>query len=111
MKLTTLFFSPRRLTPLIAFLLLAFNSYSQSCEYALKLYDSGGDGWNGAFITANVSGEISALTLDGINDNGSFKVVYFTVETGDQIELGFNSGGADNEVGFILENALGSLLF
>ena len=91
MKLTTLFLSSRRLIPLIAYLIIALNGYAQSGEYALKLYDSGGDGWNGAFITVEIEGEISALTLDGINDNGSFKVVYFTVEEDDLIELQFNA--------------------
>jgi len=73
--------------------------------YTLELYDSYGDGWNGAAINVIVNGENSeTVTLNFGNGPETFEI--FAVE-GDIVEFSFTSGSWDSEVSFIITNPTG----
>ncbi|MDX1665738.1 MAG: T9SS type A sorting domain-containing protein [Saprospiraceae bacterium] len=84
---------------------------AQSCEFTLELSDSFGDGWNGASISVIVNGNETVYTLDGINDNGSFESVSFSVMDGDTIQFFYTPGLFDIEVSYALFNPEGRLVF
>ncbi len=84
-------------------------SHAQDCFYTLELFDTYGDGWNGASIDVTISGETTNYTLEFPN------VDYFSynlpVTTGEIIAISFNSGSFDNEVIFVLSDPNGNPVF
>lgn len=82
-----------------------------SCEYRLELYDSFGDGWNGAELTVNVNGVSTTYTLDNFNDDGFSNIFTFAVTTGDVITFDYIGGFFENEVSYFLYDADGLLVF
>lgn len=81
------------------------------CNYTLSLFDTFGDGWNGAAIIATVNGEINTYTLNNINDDGTQRVIPLNVMTGDSIKLEFVGGGFDNEILYGLQDGEGNVVF
>jgi len=81
------------------------------CGYRLDLFDSFGDGWNGASVSVLVNGSVfDSYTLSS-GSSGSFD---FIVNAGDIVLLDFSSGSFDDEITYeFFEVGLGSdqLLF
>jgi subtilisin-like proprotein convertase family protein len=77
------------------------------CDYTLNMTDQG-NSWNGASIDVFVNGvNIGNFTVFGGGANSGT----FTACTGDNIELSWNSGNFDNEVGFELLDPSGNIIF
>ena len=87
------------------FSLLTCIAYSQ-CSYKLYMYDSYGDGWNGAYLEVLQNG----------NFNGNYECnqtfTYDTIFslTGDGMEFIFHSGTYDNEISFTIIAPAGDTL-
>lgn len=89
---------PLYLVSAILLFALAVRAQSVPCEYRLELFDSGGDGWNGASLVVTVNGEPSAFTLNNIDDDGSAATFQLPVMDGDTITISFLPGSANGEV-------------
>lgn len=91
-------------------LLLGWRANAQiSCEYTLQLFDTFGDGWNGASISVNVDGVSTTYTLDFTTPD--FAEFAIAVSSGDAISLSYTSGFFENEVSYFLLDADGNTLF
>ncbi len=67
----------------------AFNS-NADCLYALRMYDSFGDGWAGSTITVVINGgSPSTYTVQ----SGSFDQVLIGVDNGDVVSITYNGAG------------------
>ena len=75
---------------------------AQSCLYQFQLYDTFGDGWNGAEIVIHVNGVEEAYTFTALDNNGDSLLVFIPVENGDSISIDFSSGGFPNEESFLI---------
>ncbi len=73
--------------------------------YTINLFDSWGDGWNGASIEVIINGSTAnTLTIDD-GDEATFNISVFN---GDIIEFYFNSGSYDSEITFSITNPDGN---
>jgi hypothetical protein len=99
----------------LLFLLLAFGLpvlTAQTCEYQLVLEDRAGNGWNGGILTLSINGiAASPYTLTTDNSNGSLRSYYFSVNDGDDVQIGFDQGAFPDESVFSLLNNADSLLY
>ena len=94
--------------------LLFFASALQSqntCEYTLELFDSFGDGWNGAALTVSINGTPTVYTLDDVNDNGFNNIFTLDITDGDEVMLSYQSGVFEFEVTYNLVNPIGVTIF
>lgn len=82
-----------------------------SCVYTLELYDTFGDGWNGAFLTLYLRGDTTTFTLDSENDNGFFRAFSIAVTQGDTASFFFTSGEFDGELRYRIINPEGITVF
>jgi len=84
-----------------------------ACQYRLELFDSFGDGWNGAVLQVDVNGEITNYTVedDGLDAGDQLEVIDLIITEGDSIKLSFVSGAFDSESSYFFYNATDSLLF
>lgn len=87
------------------------SAQSLSCEYTLDLFDSFGDGWNGAFLTITINGVAEMYTVDDINDDGFSNSFTLTVVDGDDIAFAFSPGTFDGEITYAFYNPEGILVF
>ena len=67
---------------------------SRSEDYILALFDSYGDGWDGASLDLYVNG---ALIGDDLTVASDLDVYYFTVADGDFVETIYTSGSYESE--------------
>ena len=81
------------------------------CNYTLSLFDTFGDGWNGASVIVTAAGQTTVYTIDGVNDNGSQRIIPIRVSTGDSISIEFTAGGFDNEILYGLFDGEGNAIF
>ena len=95
-----------RLTVFVLLFSFAMAS-AQECSYSLELFDTFGDGWNGASIDVTLEGETTNYTLI----DPSYNMFSIMVAEGDMISISFNSGTFDNEVIFSLSDPGGNLIF
>lgn len=84
-----------------------FSNPPSSCDYKLELFDSFGDGWNGASLTVTLPSGSTTFTLN----NGNQADFTFEVLDADPIALNYSSGIFENEVSYHLLNSDGVLLF
>ncbi len=97
---------------LLACLLIGWQLPAQiSCQYTLELYDSFGDGWNGASITVTINGESTDYTIGFADNDGEFLIVPLTISDDDEISLSYFPGTFENEVTYFLYDADGILVF
>lgn len=82
-----------------------------ACQYRLDLYDSFGDGWNGASLTVVIDGVPTMYTLNNISDDGIFYSFTFPITTGASLSLDYSPGSYENEVSYFLYDADGVLLY
>jgi subtilisin-like proprotein convertase family protein len=77
------------------------------CDYTLVMTDQG-NSWNGGSITVLINSvSIGNFTVPG----GGANTETFEVCTGDNVELEWNSGQFDNEVGFDLLDPSGTIIY
>ncbi len=86
---------------------------AQDCTYTLELFDSFGDGWNGAELTVILNGtDTTVYSLDNEGDETDFFEAFeIPVTTGDSILLGYSGGTFEGEVTYFLYNQIGDLIF
>ena len=89
----------------LLFAVLSGAATAQSCAYQLRMFDSFGDGWNGAELTLTVNGVATTYTVTNADNNGDFLFVSLPVTDGDVFQIGFQRGGFPNETSYeILDN-------
>lgn len=76
------------------------------CAYVLEMYDTFGDGWNGAELAFTVNGSTTFHTFQ----NGNFAVDTLPVSHGDSISVAFVSGGYPEEESYILYDGDGNVV-
>ncbi len=96
---------------LLFFVLVGVQAQAQSCTYRLELYDSFGDGWNGANLKITIRDSIYTFTLNRMGDNGFFRVFQAEVMDSDSATLLFTSGGFDSEIRFAIYNPENILIY
>ena len=97
---------------LLTSLIWGAHLYGQSsCVYNLELFDSGGDGWNGAFLTLTIDGTPTTFTLNGEDDDGVFRSFPLSLTDGADISLTYTRGVADFENSYAVFGPDGDLLF
>lgn len=79
-----------------------------TCSYTLEMFDSFGDGWNGASLDVYVNG---AFAGNFLVSTGSSNTATFLVEDGATIEIFYNSGSWDSEVSYDLVAPSGTIEF
>lgn len=77
------------------------------CNYTLRMYDSWGDGWNGAFLAVSVNGSF----VGNYSAFADTAIQNIPVCTGDIITLDYSSGTYENEVSYTLVNPSGVTVF
>jgi len=94
------------------FLLTSFSAQGQlSCQYRLDLFDSFGDGWNGASLTIEINGVPTVYTLNGFDDDGFFRSFDITITSGDVVTFNYLVGNWPTEVTYFFYDADNLLLF
>ena len=81
-----------------------------SCLYQLSMFDSGGDGWDGAKVQILLNG----TAIDGSPfalTSGSFDFITFAASTGDAVTLTFIGGGSNNEISYQLLNSGSTIVY
>ncbi len=76
------------------------------CTYTIDMTDSFGDGWNGASVDIQVGGVTTNFTVPtGTSGSGTFQVC-----TGLPIDVTWNNGTFDTEVGFVIKDFSGNVI-
>ncbi len=78
----------------LLFLGISITSLSAQCTYTANLFDSFGDGWNGAELTVIINGDPTIYTIDG----GTEFSADIIIENGDSIALSYSGGSFEGEV-------------
>lgn len=86
-------------------LVFSFNSYSQ-CNYTLELYDSFGDGWNGASVDVNNNGTTTNYSIDYVDT-----VITISVISSTNLSITYNTGTNDDENSYTLFDSNGNTVF
>ena len=90
----------------LVFIIFYFNSFNAQCYYQLHMYDSYGDGWNGAFLE---------VTMNGVHVGDFDCDVSYTLDsvysfTGATMDFIFHSGNWDSEITFAILSPIGDTL-
>jgi len=97
---------------LFLLMLTSFSAGGQvSCQYRLDLFDSFGDGWNGATLTININGNSTVYALNGFDDDGIFRSFPITITSGDVVTFTYGPGNWETEVSYYFFDADNILLF
>ena len=78
-----------------------------TCTYSLDLFDSFGDGWNGAMLEVNVDGDVQTFTIS----DGTYASYTFDVLDGVPIILTYTSGFYESEVSYVMYDSDGNPVF
>jgi len=98
-------------------LFFAFGTIMQAqntnCQHRLELFDSVGDGWDGAVLQVEVNGETTNYTLtdDGVTDDGEEVIIDLILTEGDSVNFTFISGSFDSEITYFFYDSENTLLF
>jgi len=80
---------------------------SFTCYYVLNMFDSGGDGWNGGFVTVTVGGVPTNYTI--VNGNGSISI---PINQGQPWTISYTAvGGFQNQISYNLISNQGGVPF
>ena len=96
---------------LVVVMMLSSSSLSAQCFYNLQLFDSFGDGWNGASVTVNLNGTSTTYLLDNIVDDGEFAEFSILINDGDTFTLDYVGGAWEGEVTYFLYDSEENLVF
>ncbi|MEO8590782.1 MAG: hypothetical protein ABI432_15510 [Flavobacteriales bacterium] len=78
-----------------------------NCNFTLQMFDAGGDGWNGSYVTVNVGGVPTNYTIGSANGN-----ITFGANIGQVVTLSYTAvGGFQNQISYQLTTPGGGLLF
>jgi len=80
--------------------------YSQ-CTYTLELFDSFGDGWNGAMVTVTTNGTSTGYTID----DGEEQIFTFEGISNEAVSITYTPGTFENEVSYNLLDPSGDIIF
>ncbi|MBL7982005.1 MAG: hypothetical protein JNL52_09370 [Flavobacteriales bacterium] len=76
-----------------------------SCVYALRMWDSQGDGWGGSTVTIQVG---AGAPVNYTISNGDQETAYIPVNVGQAIQLSYTAaGGAQGEIRYVLQLGYG----
>jgi len=78
---------------------------TSGCTHTLRMFDSWGDGWNGASVDVFVNG---ALVADDASIGGSQGDATFLAATGDNITFTWVSGSYNGEISWVLFDGFGT---
>lgn len=96
----------------LLFIVISYaNAQAQACNFRLELYDTFGDGWNGAFLTVIINGDSTQYTLTNQTDNGEFRAFSVPVTNGDSVTLIYTRGGFDGESAYAIYNPENILVY
>jgi len=79
-----------------------------SCEYTLQLYDSFGDGWNGAALTVTAGCVSSEYTVP---PGGDSSIIPITLTSNDPIVFNYSPGTFENEITYNILDPMGNVIF
>jgi len=100
---------------LLALLFVCVNIFSANaqatCDYTLEMYDSFGDGWNGAMLEIEIGGTTTTYTVTNADNGGSSNIVTFTGIQNELISITYSPGTFENEVTYIIFDADGNEVF
>jgi len=91
----------------LLFFLVANPGYGASCNYQIALYDSYGDGWNGAVVTVYVEG-VPVLSTITLSSGYGPEYHSFPVNSGDEISTSYTPGGWAQEPSYTIINSEGN---
>ncbi|MEZ4740276.1 MAG: T9SS type A sorting domain-containing protein [Flavobacteriales bacterium] len=78
-----------------------------SCYYTLRMSDTGGDGWNGSYVSVTVGGTTTNYTI-----NSSTGSISFPVTQGQPIVISYTAvGGFQNQISYSVINYQNALIF
>lgn len=81
------------------------------CCWTLVMYDSYGDGWNGASIEIDAEGDVNTYNMTNDSDNdGATANVNALVPNDKDLTISFNQGAWDGEITFEIFDAAGNLV-
>ena len=78
-----------------------------TCTHTVEMFDSFGDGWNGAQMDVLVNGSV---VLSGISASGSGSSETFTAETGDVITTVYSTGSFESENSYQILDGFGNVI-
>jgi hypothetical protein len=91
----------------------AMSFVDAGCTHTFNMYDTNGDGWNGASVDLNVNGVtmVYGATGDSINNPGACGFETFQASSGDYITLSnWVSGQDDSEISWDIKDGNGYLI-
>ena len=77
-----------------------------SCDFTLDLFDSFGDGWNGAILTLEVNGEATDYTIT-TGSSASFNI---TLSGNSVVNVSYVGGSWESEVTYVLSDQDGNVI-
>ncbi len=86
---------------------ILFLELGAQCHYKLYMYDSYGDGWNGAYLEVTMNGSF----VGNYECQGSFTLDSVYSTTGSTMDFIFHSGSWDSEITFTIVDPLNDTLF
>lgn len=89
----------------------ALHAQASSCTYTLEMFDSFGDGWNGATLIVNLGGQNTVYTVNPTDNGGFSRTVNLIVNNGQTLTLTFTPGVFDDEITYALRDSDGNILF
>ncbi len=99
------------LSVLLFFSGLSIANSQVTCEFTLELFDSFGDGWNGASLDIELDGVTTNYTFDFTAPDPSY-IAFPVIITGTQsINITYNSGSWDSEASYRLMDPVGQVIF
>lgn len=71
------------------------------CTYALRMFDTGGDGWGGSTVTVQVG---AGAPVNYTLSTGNQEVVYIAVAIGQLVQISYTAmGGFQNEISYFMQ--------
>ena len=98
---------PKKLFQTVLLCLISFLELGAQCHYKLYMYDSYGDGWNGAYLEVTMNGSF----VGNYECQGSFTLDSVYSTTGATMDFIFHSGTWDSEITFTIVDPLHDTLF
>ena len=97
----------KKLFQIVILCQLLFLELGAQCHYKLYMYDSYGDGWNGAYLEVTMNGSF----VGNYECQGSFTLDSVYSTTGATMDFIFHSGSWDSEITFTIVDPLNDTLF
>jgi hypothetical protein len=91
----------------LLFFLAANPGYGAPCNYQIALYDTFGDGWNGALVTVYVEG-VPVLSSITLSTGYGPEYHSFPVNSGDEISTSYQPGAWAQEPYYTIINSEGN---